>query len=369
MTETFFLSSGDAAVSETGEVELALVRTGTFNGFTITPEDLDSAVKNFSALRDQGWLPGGWAKHPPKGEGPAARDARDRMATITSLRVDGEELLATVKLLGDDTRRAFTDGKLPYRSGELRRGYKPHGSAAELPGLTVTGMAFVDDPAIKALPASMFCNGEAYGLAVDDEAPLSAKTTRKDVTRMSWLANLVALVRRSDEPTAEELANAEAEATAALSAPPAEEATPQTDPEIEKLRSDLAAEKARADAAEASLASAAAEARSAELSAQVAALVSEGHVAPANAEALTALLAAAPQGDDGLVTLAAAEGEEPKKADFSAMLVEFVKANSPAALLKGEQAANLAAGDDPAAGKQPISAERIEAAVKAVSRT
>lgn len=367
MTETFFLSSGDAAVSETGEVELALVRTGTFNGFTITPEDLDSAVENFSALRDQGWLPGGWAKHPPKGEGPAARDARDRMATITGLRVDGEELLATVKLLGDDTRRAFMDGKLPYRSGELRRGYKPHGSAAELPGLTVTGMAFVDDPAIKALPASMFCNGEAYGLA--ETAPPQTVGAGKESETMSWFANLVALLRRSEEPTAEELANAEAEATAALSAATAEEPTPHTDPETEKLRSDLAAEKARADAAEASLASAAAEARSAELSAQVAALVSEGHVAPANAEALTALLAAAPHGDDGLVTLAAAEGEDPKKADFSATLVEFVKANSPAALLKGEQVANLAAGDDPAAGKQPISAERIEAAVKAVSRT
>jgi len=366
-----YLAHNETALADGATtVRLPLVQTGEWNGARITQADLQHACDNFATLRDgYNWVPGVWAKHLGPG-GLHGRDARDRLARIDSVQVEGNRLLADVTLLGDAVE-AYRQGKFPYHSAEVKWGYQVQDSKQRLPGMTLTGVAFVDDPAIKSVQPAMFANAEEFPqiiAAKPRKQPARGIVQTEGARLMGFMQKFLSLVRQDEDPTPEELAQLEQDAAATFGTPPA--GGPEDD-KAAQLAQDLAAEKAAREAAEArlanveqALAESAAQAKAEAVAATVAQLVSEGYLAPANAPLLTALLGAV-AGDTEVAYMANGEGgKAERKVALAAGLVELLKANSPQALMgSGGQGLQLLVDADADRGKpsQKVSPERIAA--------
>lgn len=206
---------------------MPLLKTGTWNSTRIGSADLASAVQNFAALAaDHGWLPGGWPSHPPA-EGPRARNALDRLAIVQNLYTDPsqQQLNADVMLLGKEAIDAFKAGRLPYVSSEVEWQYQVTGGGQRLPGMTFTGFAWVDDPAVKGLPAATFANAADHSELWPSPAGRPAHNPDKENRpAMTFKERLLALFAKSKDTLTPEEASATEAAIAALPdgvAPPA----------------------------------------------------------------------------------------------------------------------------------------------------
>lgn len=144
---------------------LPLIRVGTWNGAEYTPQDLIAMADNFSALQQQyAFEPGLWPRHNYDHQGNVIpQNADEALGFYRSMRYDptSRTLLGDVEVFDERTATDMARGKLRYISAEIKH--------TEQMGPTVTGAAFVPDPAVKGMPWHIVVNAAEYGVGGDGE--------------------------------------------------------------------------------------------------------------------------------------------------------------------------------------------------------
>jgi hypothetical protein len=120
-----------------------------------------------------------------------------------------DQLKADVMLLGKEAVDAYKAGKLPYVSSELDWRYSVTGGGRQLPGMTLTGYAWVDDPGVKGMSAELFMN------AADFKQVWPANEPKKENRPMTIKERMkAAFAAMRGGMSAEEAAQAEADINA-----------------------------------------------------------------------------------------------------------------------------------------------------------
>ena len=150
----------------TGEIErgIKIFRVGTFSDSlgrvkTWTGDDLDTAAANFRTLKDRNILPNVPVRQDH------TQSVKDVVAYLTDLRREGDFLIADWEWVDQDAKHAWTSKKLRNRSAEIGT-YVTNDDERFSP--VVTGLAFVDIPAVEGL-YRIQTNGES--MTTDNKTP------------------------------------------------------------------------------------------------------------------------------------------------------------------------------------------------------
>lgn len=155
---------------------LPLIRVGTWNGAEYSPHDLIAMADNFSALQQQyAFEPGLWPRHNYDHQGNIIpQNADEALGFYRGMRYDptSRTLLGDVEVFDERTATDMARGKLRYISAEIKH--------TEQMGPTVTGAAFVPDPAVKGMPWHIVVNAAEYGVGRDGDngVELEARPTQ-----------------------------------------------------------------------------------------------------------------------------------------------------------------------------------------------
>lgn len=135
---------------------LPSLRVGTWNGNEFTADDLAAMAAAFGTAQAGGFEPGLWPRHNYDHQGNVMpQDAGAALGFYKGLRFDAERglLLGDIEVFDEQTARDMERGRLRYVSAEVVRGDD---------GPSLTGAAFVPDPAVKGMPWQLVINAADY---------------------------------------------------------------------------------------------------------------------------------------------------------------------------------------------------------------
>lgn len=135
---------------------LPSLRVGTWNGNEFTADDLAAMTAAFGTAQAGGFEPGLWPRHNYDHQGNVMpQDAGAALGFYKALRFDAERglLLGDIEVFDEQTARDMERGRLRYVSAEVVRGDD---------GPSLTGAAFVPDPAVKGMPWQLVINAADY---------------------------------------------------------------------------------------------------------------------------------------------------------------------------------------------------------------
>ncbi len=329
---------------------LPLIRVGRWNGAEYTPRDLTAMADNFSALQRQyAFEPGLWPRHNYDHQGNIIpQNADEALGFYRSMRYDptSRTLLGDVEVFDERTATDMARGKLRYISAEIKH--------TEQMGPTVTGAAFVPDPAVKGMPWHIVVNAAEYGVAEDDDSGVELEsrptecggqnqdqpTTHGGLLDMNVLQKLLrgnAPDEDRPDPDAAPDAGGTLMQAAAPPAAPAE-APAQEDTTREALQAEI--ETLRAQYQEAL-----AQHRSEQAEARVEKWIGCGYLPPACREQARALVLGAMHSGDEIVILSE-DGSE-AKARMVEVLEEILRASAPSGLSDGGRGIIYSGSIDP----------------------
>ncbi len=294
---------------------LPLIRVGTWNGAEYSPRDLIAMADNFSALQEQyAFEPGLWPRHNYDHQGNIVpQNADEALGFYRSMRYDptSRTLLGDVEVFDERTATDMARGKLRYISAEIKH--------TKQLGPTVTGAAFVPDPAVKGMPWHIVVNAAEYAheqASHDADQP----TTQGGLLDMNVLQKLL----RGNEP-ADDRPDADAGGTVMQAAHCPDVPAPETTTR-EALQAEI--ETLRVQYQEAL-----AQHRSEQADARVEKWIGCGYLPPACREQARALVLAAMHSGDEIVILSE-DGSE-AKARMVDVLEEVLRVSAPSGISGG----------------------------------
>ena len=309
---------------------LPLIRVGTWNGAEYSPRDLIAMADNFSALQQQyAFEPGLWPRHNYDHQGNIIpQNADEALGFYRSMRYDptSRTLLGDVEVFDERTATDMARGKLRYISAEIKH--------TEQLGPTVTGAAFVPDPAVKGMPWHIVVNAADYGVVEDGEngvgqdgRPTRVADENKDhPTPQGGLLDMNVLQKllRGSEP-ADDRPDADAGGTVMQAAHCPDVPAPETTTR-EALQAEIATLRAQYQEA-------LAQHRSEQADARVEKWIGCGYLPPACREQARALVLAAMHSGDEIVILSE-DGSE-AKARMVDVLEEVLRVSAPSGITGG----------------------------------
>lgn len=310
---------------------LPSLRVGTWNGNEFTADDLAAMTAAFGTAQAGGFEPGLWPRHNYDHQGNVMpQDAGAALGFYKSLRFDAERglLLGDIEVFDEQTARDMERGRLRYVSAEVVRGDD---------GPSLTGAAFVPDPAVKGMPWQLVINAADY-------STMQNAQQKGGETMNPFIAKLKAILSgEADVSTLDDLATDDEPTPDAVVEPvdDADDVTALQAAHISALQAEVEALKADALAAKQERLEAQADAR-------VQKLLGERAVTPATAPYARQLFVAALSDAQPVVVLAD-DGKTKREVSAADALDALLHETSPGALF-GTHAEGLVLMSD--AGEQ-----------------
>jgi len=310
---------------------LPSLRVGTWNGNEFTADDLAAMTAAFGTAQAGGFEPGLWPRHNYDHQGNVMpQDAGAALGFYKGLRFDAERglLLGDIEVFDEQTARDMERGRLRYVSAEVVRGDD---------GPSLTGAAFVPDPAVKGMPWQLVINAADY-------STMQNAQQKGGETMNPFIAKLKAILSgEADVSTLDDLATDDEPTPDAVVEPvdDADDVTALQAAHISALQAEVEALKADALAAKQERLEAQADAR-------VQKLLGERAVTPATAPYARQLFVAALSDAQPVVVLAD-DGKTKREVSAADALDALLHETSPGALF-GTHAEGLVLMSD--AGEQ-----------------
>ncbi len=310
---------------------LPSLRVGTWNGNEFTADDLAAMTAAFGTAQAGGFEPGLWPRHNYDNQGNVMpQDAGAALGFYKGLRFDAERglLLGDIEVFDEQTARDMERGRLRYVSAEVVRGDD---------GPSLTGAAFVPDPAVKGMPWQLVINAADY-------STMQNAQQKGGETMNPFIAKLKAILSgEADVSTLDDLATDDEPTPDAVVEPvdDADDVTALQAAHISALQAEVEALKADALAAKQERLEAQADAR-------VQKLLGERAVTPATAPYARQLFVAALSDAQPVVVLAD-DGKTKREVSAADALDALLHETSPGALF-GTHAEGLVLMSD--AGEQ-----------------